>query len=54
MKRGRVYCWTTRQINLSPFCVLLFKSLGVTFLDVDAPHTYKPVRSAIDGADGGY
>lgn len=33
---------------------MLFKSLGVTFLDVDAPHTYKPARSPIYGTDGGY
>lgn len=50
--------WLLHLVNVSNIVAdpvaILFKGLGVTFLDIDAPHTYKPVRATSDGADGGY
>jgi hypothetical protein len=50
--------WLKNLIGASNIVVdpvaIFFKGLGVTFLDIDAPATYKPVRVTSDGDDGGY
>lgn len=50
--------WLLHLINVSNIIAdpvaILFKSLGVTFLDIDSPHTYKPKAVVVGEEDGGY
>lgn len=50
--------WLPHLVNASNIIAdpvaKLFKNLDVTFLDIDAPHTYKPKAAVIGDEDGGY
>lgn len=50
--------WLPELVNNSNIIIdpvaVMFKSLGVTFLDIDAPYTYQPQHLTNYGADGGY
>lgn len=50
--------WLPHIVNRSNIiadpAAILFKQLGVTFFDTDAPHTYEPKHLIVHGSDGGY